>query len=444
MKKIVVASILMLSAALFAKYTGEVSLDKKDGFYRCGETASCTVMLKKDGKPLTGAKARLIVKKEGRVIGSEDFITDGKARVFTGKLDAPGWLYFGFEVLDENGKALKGKDVYKHKAKPSIVTEIGAIFDADKLLPAVKEPEDFDAFWASRRAELDKIPLEPKLTELPSKEKNVKLYAVEVQCAGSRPVTGYLAGPANAKPGKIPAVVEFLSWVNNDANSKVAVNRAKQGVLAFYATWHGFPVGKDKAFYVKNIRAAVMGGRKYIEDREKWVMGECYLRVMRALDFIKTRPEWDKKNLVVVGGSLGGAQTAAAAALDKDVTIALVGVPAFAEFDGSAAGREVSRLVVKNRHLKAGDKRPYITCSYYDIVNFAPRTKCEVFVCTGFVDETCKPSNVLVYYNALKCKKSLSTNPKTGHFGTTKNIKGNKKLEELVGSITVYNHRVHK
>ena len=442
MKKIVVASILMLSAALFAKYTGEVSLDKKDGFYRCGETASCTVMLKKDGKPLTGAKARLIVKKEGRVIGSEDFITDGKARVFTGKLDAPGWLYFGFEVLDENGKALKGKDVYKHKAKPSIVTEIGAIFDADKLLPAVKEPEDFDAFWASRRAELDKIPLEPKLTELPSKEKNVKLYAVEVKCLGSRPVTGYLAVPTGDVNGKCPAVVEFLSMVSDDVNPSVPVSRAKNGTLAFYASWHGLPTGQKKDFYVKNIRA--VSHYKDIVDREKWVMGEMYYRVMRALDFVKTRPEWDRKNLVAVGGSLGGAQSAAAAALDKDVTLALVGVPTFAEMDNRKSGRSGHRMLVRRKGVKKGDMRPYTTAAYYDIVNFAMRTKCEVFVCTGFTDETCPPSNVFTYYNALTCKKNMSTNPFTGHFGTTKNIKGNKKLEELVGSITVYNYRIHK
>lgn len=438
MKKSITILVFGLSFALFGKYSADISLDKSDGFYKSGETASCNVLLKKDGTPLNGVKARLIVKKEGKTIRSEIFETDGKAKTFTGSLDAPGWLYFGFEVLGSDGKALKGKGVCKHRAKPSIVTEIGALFDADKIISPNECPADFDKFWAKRRAELDKVPVEAKLTPLECKEKNVKLYAVEVKCSGSRPVTGYLAVPAEAKPGKCPAVVEFLSWVNGDASKTVPVNRAKQGVLAFYATWHGFPVNQTKEFYVKNIRAAVQGGRKDITNRDKWVMGEVYLRVMRALDYIKTRPEWDKKTLVVVGGSLGGAQTAAAAALDKDVTLALVGVPCFSEFDNRKSGRRRSRFAKKE-----GD-RVFNALAYFDIVNFAPRTKCEVFVCTGFADESCDPSKVYAYYNALKCKKSMSTNPATGHFGTTKNIKGNAKIEELIGSITVYNYNVHK
>ena len=442
MKKSITLLTLMLSVALFGKYSADISLDKADGYYKSGDTAVCTVLLKKDNIPLNGVKARLVLKKEGKVVKQQIFETDGKARQFDVKLDAPGWASFHFEVLGEDGKALSGAGVMKHRAKPTVVTEIGAIFDADKIIHPEKAPEDFEAFWAKRRAELDKVPMNPELTELPCKEKNVKYYAVKINCPGDNPVTGYLAVPLNAKQGACPAVVEYLSWVYGDANGQVAVKRAARGALALYVTWHGLPVGKDKDFYKKNIR--VLGGRKNINNPDKWVMGLIHYRVMRALDYIKSRPEWDKKNLVVVGGSLGGAQTAAAAALDKDVTLALVGVPCFAEFDTRKTGRNPSIPHRSIKSIKDGDLLPLKTGAYFDIVHFAPRTKCEVFVCTGFVDESCPPSNVFAYYNALNCKKTMSTNPATGHFGTTKNIKGNAKLEELIGSITVFNYNVHK
>ncbi len=444
MKKSVFLLLVLFAATVFGKYSGEISLDKADGYYKSGETAVCTVLLKKDGVPLNGAKARLIIKKEGRVIDTKDFVTDGKAKVFTGSLAAPGWLYFGFEVLGYDGKALSGKDVYKHRMKPTIVTEIGALYDAGKIIHPNPAPEDFEEFWTRKRAELAKVPMNPELVELECKEKNVKLYALTVKCAGSRPVTGYLAVPVNTPKDGCPAVVEFLSWVNGDASRTIPVARAKNGVLALYATWHGFPVGKSKDYYVKNIRAVLKGGRKDINDRDKWVMGEVYIRVLRALEYMKSRPEWDKKTLVVVGGSLGGAQTAAAAALDKDVTVALVGVPCFAEFDTRKSGRMGSGP--HRRHLKIvkNDVSSLTAGAYYDIVNLAPLTKCEVFVSTGFTDESCPPSNVFAYYNALKCKKHMTTNPKTGHFGTTKNIKGSEMLEKIIGSITVYNHQIHK
>jgi len=34
-------------------------------------------------------------------------------------------------------------------------------------------------------------------------------------------------------------------------------------------------------------------------------------------------------------------------------------------------------------------------------------------------------------------KKSMSTNPLTGHYGTTKNVKGDKRIEEFFRGITV-------
>lgn len=50
-----------------------------------------------------------------------------------------------------------------------------------------------------------------------------------------------------------------------------------------------------------------------------------YLRVLRALDYVKTLPEWDGKNLIVIGSSQCGAQAIVAAALDPQVSLCLTG-----------------------------------------------------------------------------------------------------------------------
>ena len=89
-----------------------------------------------------------------------------------------------------------------------------------------------------------------------------------------------------------------------------------------------------------------------------------------------------------------------------------------------------------------GDTKPLEAAAYYDLIHLARYITCEIFVCTGFTDQLCPPSNVIAFYNALnpKCRKTLSTNPRTGHFGTTKNVKGIQRLEKLVNSITVFNY----
>ena len=72
----VTASVAVLTAS--AKYGGRIYLDKADGFYKSGETATCKVLLTKDGKPLKGVKARMIKKWEFQVVETKDFETTGK------------------------------------------------------------------------------------------------------------------------------------------------------------------------------------------------------------------------------------------------------------------------------------------------------------------------------------------------------------------------------
>ena len=77
--------------------------------------------------------------------------------------------------------------------------------------------------------------------------------------------------------------------------------------------------------------------------------------------------------------------------------------------------------------------------AYHDGINFARRITCETYVCTGFSDESCYPSNVYSMFNAIPAttKKFMSTNPFTGHFGTTRNTAGEKRISEGLNTVTV-------
>ena len=76
---------------------------------------------------------------------------------------------------------------------------------------------------------------------------------------------------------------------------------------------------------------------------------------------------------------------------------------------------------------------------YYDAINFAKRIKCETYVCTGFIDESCYPSNVYALYNSIpkSTPKTMSSNPCTGHFWTTKNVGGDERVRKLFGTVTI-------
>ena len=53
--------------------------------------------------------------------------------------------------------------------------------------------------------------------------------------------------------------------------------------------------------------------------------------------------------------------------------------------------------------------------------------------CTGFADEICTPSNVFTAYNAVPqgVKKMMYTNPRTGHYGTTRDLNEERRIEEF-------------
>jgi len=433
----------ILAATALGKYDAEIDVDNENGIYRVGETAVCRVMLRKDGNPLKGAPARLVQKWEGQVVKYVPFTTTGEPMEFSYKSDKPGWAYFGFELLDENGEPMKASGS-RFKAlrsrKPTIVAEIGAMFSPDGIVSPVREPKDFDEFWTKRKAEVTAVTEAPVLKELESGADGVKLFAVTIPCPRGITATGYLAFPANAKPGTLPAYIFFQSLTYGDVNRHSALGKAKQGALAFAATWHGFPVGKPVNYYPKVLKPYFRGGQPGLGDREKWVYSDMFFRVMSELRFLKSRPEWDGKTLVVYGGSLGGIQSAFAAAIESAATTAVVSVPSSCECNAHEAGRTpygtyrrvgIEKLKEHPELLEAG--------FYYDTVNFGRRIKCEVHVCTGFTDESCYPSNVYAFYNAIPgtTRKTITTDPRTGHFNTTKNVKGDSRVSEIFRSTEI-------
>ena len=444
MKRFLTALALIAAPLLFGAYSGHrIELNSPDGYYRTGETAVCRVTLCEDGQPLEGVGARATVYWEGKAVKTLDFKTDGQPFEVSYCADRPGWAYFRFEVLGEDGQPLSGKGVMRHWAKPTTTAEAGALFSADEIRTAVRRPADFESFWAERRAKLDQVPVRPEYKRLPDPAPGIKLFTVEIPCLGGYPVSGYLALPDGAAPRSCPAYVDWASWMASDTDREYAIARARQGAIGFTPTWHGRPCNMPKEYYNYGTTIKIAGGTAGIEDREQWCFSGMFYRVMRSLDFVKSLPEWDGETLVSVGGSLGGAQSVAAAALDRDVTTAVINVPCFCEFDGWASGRKSSipHVNIAQRILD-GDRRPLETGAYFDCVNFAPMIKCEVYVCTGFTDELCPPSNVFAFYNAIPAEtnKTMCTSPFTGHYGTTANPKAAKRLEELRGATRVFQY----
>lgn len=125
------------------------------------------------------------------------------------------------------------------------------------------------------------------------------------------------------------------------------------------------------------------------------------LRVLRALEYLESLPEWNGKEILAEGGSQGGLQAVWAAALDHHVTK----VNPFIIWCCDIGKKGDWRLRSEFEPAFAPGLR------YYDCVNMARRITGEVHVTrAGLGDYTSPPSGIALFYNHLdKAKKKRIT-----------------------------------
>ena len=411
-KLLTIFSVFCIFSTLFAadKFSIILKTDKVDGIYKQGDSAIFNVTILKNGEVAQGVKFTCQFSANGFWQNKKEYISDGKTVTLTRKFDAPViWHTLRVEI-----------------SGTKIVNEIGAIASPYDIKTAVEEPEDFEAFWKKQREELNKIPVEaiekkPYPLWAPY-NKTVVCYDMKIKCLGGKPVSGYLSMPRNAKPKSLPAVVSFHGA---GVRSAYAHPHIGEKMISFNVNAHGIENSKPDEYYqslkLSNGKKLVNYAWHGIWDKDQCYYKNMFLRVMRALDYIKTLPEWDGKNLFVTGASQGGAQSIVAAALDKDVTFCQAGVPALCDHNAFYANRtpgwpKVANLSDKSK-LTSEKKCFMAVMNYYDVAHFAKRVKCEITVAAGLIDHVCSPISVMAAYNNIPAtaKKSIQIKPAGSH-----------------------------
>ena len=440
----------IVSAAAVEKHNIKLSLDKKDAVYKKGDKITLSIRCTVKGKPCNGP-VKLTVRRADWRETSQVFDTNPGQFVYSADA-APDAVQFIVTPLDAEKKPFfKGKG----KRRRPITFNIGAAVDPQEFECGSAEPEDFKAFWDAAKAGLAKIPVQElerkelpvsnaKVGKVPSyfafiiaakmpfpKELEGKFRAwdVKVACEGV-PVSGVLTIPTGAKPKSLPAIVSF-----NGAPGKSAKAAFADNVIRFDVNPHGFENGQPDEFY-KNIHATKLKAYMFRDtnDRDKCYFRNMYLRAQRALDYVKSLPEYDGKTLIVVGNSQGGGQTLAVAGLDEDVKLIYASVPAMCDHGGGLAKRRPGwPRLLRTKNGKAVVPAVAKACPYFDAAIFARYIDAEAYLTVGLVDEVCAPASVFCAFNNLPGKKHLTILPYHGHSRTT-SAEFNKRLLEVINN----------
>ena len=314
------------------------------------------------------------------------------------KMDKPGFVHIDAHLLGEDGKRQNRRETRWMAA---------AGVEPEKLQP-VPEPDDFDAFWATQKARLAEAEWKggAKRESVESQTGKFEVSKISVPVVdGVRPVTAWLLVPVGAAPKSLKLSLRFKGYgVGKDDPPREEWLDGKEIVVDVNA--HGYELGRDTQYY-KDFEKSIQTGNDMYgfdktlnQDPAKTYFNGMILRDLRAIDFGRTLPEWDGKNIKVSGGSQGGFQALLLAALDPLVTEADANAPWLCDMGG------------KSRLGRVFGWQPQFTdaMNYYESAHHAKRVPptCKVLISrAGLGDTVCPPSGIAAVYNNLSAPKKI-------------------------------------
>lgn len=376
--------------------------------YGVGEPVTFLVSVVADQQPVEGVSVTYRVGPEMLDAAPQTAVVPvGGLRITGGSLDQPGFIRCVVTAT------VAGRS-YRGVATAGVAPE--------RIQPTQTEPADFDAFWAAQKAQLAEIPIDARLTLQPDlSTSKVEVFHVSLQNVGTNRgsvsrIYGILCVPRG--PGPFPAMLNVPGAGVRPYRG--LIDLAERGFITLQIGIHGIPVNLPQELYDQLGASALNGYNVFnLDSRERYYYRRVYLGCIRANDYLVSHPAWDRRTLIVIGGSQGGQLSITTAALDPRVTALAANYPAYSDVTGYLHGRaggwpHMMRPEGGAPSLHATPAKQ-ATTAYYDAVNFARRLRVPGFYSWGYNDETCPPTSMYAAYNVIRAPKRLLLAIETGH-----------------------------
>lgn len=298
------------------------------------------------------------------------------------------------------------------------------ISELEHYRPESTARADFSTFWAETVAESDAQPLNASIEEYPFPSDRVTVYRVRYDGFGKNTrIAGWYIVPRPEyrlqREEKTPTLVHYHGYSGSKELPINFMGWALQGYNVFAVDTRG-QNGEtpDNNAYESGAVPGYM--TKGILDHKNYYYRYAYMDCVRAIDFVRSRPEVGP--IIVHGRSQGGALTLATAALaqNKGIVAAMPDVPYLSCFPRAIEMFSEGPYIELVNYWKSHPydvENSYQTLSYFDAMNLAERITCPVLISVGLLDTICPPSTGFAVYNHLNCEKTLKVYPFNGHEG---------------------------
>lgn len=380
--------------------------DHGDSYYRQGQPATLHIYAREGGVPLNGVTVKYRVGREMYLPKDADstMFVGGEAVIRMGTMTEPGFLACKYEFM-AGGK--RQRDLVK------------VAFSPEQIRSFTEMPKDFTKFWQNALREARKVSLEPEYFDVPdATDDKIETKLVRLHVGKDKWIYGYLSRPLDGRQHPVVLVPPGAG------SQKIYPSDyfPKEGMTYLKIEIHDNDQRIPDEEY-NRMRAEKCSGymRRGMASKDTYYYKDVYVGCARAVDFLCSLPDWDGRNVIVTGGSQGGALSVITAALNEKVTMCAPFYPALSDLTGFLHARAGGWPMFFSGLFD--DSRVYIpveqalqTLPYFDVVNFARILHVPTFMSWGYSDDTCSPTSVWSVWNEITAPKQKDITPSSGHW----------------------------
>ncbi|QPE05121.1 acetylxylan esterase [Microbacterium schleiferi] len=277
--------------------------------------------------------------------------------------------------------------------------------ELERYRPPVREPADFDDFWATTLDETRVVGGEALVEATDSPLRAFEVFDVTFPGFAGDPVKAWMLTPAGASR-PLPAVVEFNGYGGGRGLAVERLGWVSAGYvyLLMDTRGQGSMWGSGGATADPHGTGPSASGfmTRGIERPEDYYYRRVFTDAVRAVDAVRTLPQVDPDRVAVVGGSQGGGITIAAAGLTPGLVAAMPDVPFLSHFERAVGLTDADPYQEIVRYLsvhRGAEERVFDTLAYFDVVNLAKRATAPALFSVALHDPVCPPSTVFAAYN---------------------------------------------
>lgn len=396
-----------------------IVLNQSNRDYKCGKRAIATIIAQGGGKPLDGTIVTYQSGPEMYLPNNIDTIkfVDGKAVIDMGTMTEPGFLEcrVTFRPFDKTIK-----DIIK------------VAYEKENIKSFTDLPKDFRKFWNKTLAEAESINLNPQTKVMDKLSTDgIEINWVKLHVGpNNRLMYGWLCRPKDGK--KHP--VMFIPPGAGSSRRMPLEYYAKKGFISFNVEVHGLdPLLSDEDYKQQSKEIVGEYCMKDLGNGKDSYFKSVYAGCSRCIDYLSTLPDWDGKNIIVHGGSQGGALTIITAALNNKVTLLAACYPALCDLTAALHNRANTwpKYFSKTDHDFPDSIKKTVLAAlpYYDVVNFARILDKPGYFYYGYSDATCSPTAVNACLNEIKSSKVIDYDFTNGH---ARFLEANERIENYI------------